>query len=117
MRRSADLSGPVPARNNSATNNQGTSLYLTLRNLILQYLTLQYNAICFLVQHEKRKQSRSLTMEDDAPPSCGRGNGPAAANGHATLYRMDSNQSSTSIFEDVEMAHDEARDNILMHLR
>ena len=25
------------------------------------------------------------------------------------LYRLDSNQSSTSIFEDVEMAHDEVR--------
>ncbi|KAL4403749.1 ATPase [Colletotrichum abscissum] len=28
-------------------------------------------------------------------------------NGHAPLYRLDSNQSSTSIFEEVEMAHDE----------
>ncbi|KAK1594718.1 ATPase [Colletotrichum navitas] len=28
-------------------------------------------------------------------------------NGHAPLYRLNSNQSSTSIFEEVEMAHDE----------
>ncbi len=28
-------------------------------------------------------------------------------NGGPTLYRLDSNQSSTSVFEDVEMAHDE----------
>ncbi|KAF6815850.1 p-type ATPase [Colletotrichum sojae] len=40
------------------------------------------------------------------------GQGPRAsstsrANGHAPLYRLNSNQSSTSIFEDVEMAHDE----------
>lgn len=27
-----------------------------------------------------------------------------------SLYRLDSNQSSTSVFEDVEMAHDEVSD-------
>ncbi|KAK6219620.1 ATPase [Colletotrichum tabaci] len=32
---------------------------------------------------------------------------PASRNGHAPLYRLNSNQSSTSIFEEVEMAHDE----------
>ncbi|TQN74512.1 putative cation-transporting ATPase, partial [Colletotrichum shisoi] len=31
----------------------------------------------------------------------------ASRNGHAPLYRLNSNQSSTSIFEEVEMAHDE----------
>ncbi|TWU77492.1 hypothetical protein ED733_007130 [Metarhizium rileyi] len=33
--------------------------------------------------------------------------GTSAANSPATLYRLNSNQSSSSLFEDVEMAHDE----------
>ncbi|KAF6824536.1 p-type ATPase [Colletotrichum plurivorum] len=36
-----------------------------------------------------------------------RASSTSRANGHAPLYRLNSNQSSTSIFEDVEMAHDE----------
>ncbi|KAI9158814.1 Cation-transporting ATPase [Paramyrothecium foliicola] len=35
------------------------------------------------------------------------GEGPARPNGHAPLYRLNSNQSHASIFEDVEMAHEE----------
>lgn len=33
--------------------------------------------------------------------------GESRGNGPATLYRLNSNQSSSSVFEDVEMAHDE----------
>jgi cation-transporting P-type ATPase 13A2 len=32
----------------------------------------------------------------------------AQSNGHRTLYRLNSNQSESSIFEEVEMAHEEA---------
>ncbi|KAK5993150.1 putative cation-transporting ATPase [Cladobotryum mycophilum] len=37
----------------------------------------------------------------------GRSDGPATATACASLYQLSTNQSSTSIFEDVEMAHDE----------
>ncbi|KUI58868.1 hypothetical protein VP1G_06104 [Cytospora mali] len=56
--------------------------------------------------HRRRGTSRSRTRESGA-------NGYGAADGSGSrpqtprLYRLDSNQSSTSIFEDVEMAHDE----------
>ncbi|OLN95427.1 putative cation-transporting ATPase [Colletotrichum chlorophyti] len=36
-----------------------------------------------------------------------RASSTSRTNGHAPLYRLNSNQSSTSIFEEVEMAHDE----------
>ncbi len=39
-------------------------------------------------------------MDDDADSVSGRAELPK-------LYRLDSNQSSSSVFEDVEMAHDE----------
>lgn len=35
------------------------------------------------------------------------GRASTSSNGRATLYRLNSNQSSSSIFEEVEMAHDE----------
>ncbi|KAF9869455.1 hypothetical protein CkaCkLH20_13052 [Colletotrichum karsti] len=43
------------------------------------------------------------------PPDRGhhRASSTSRTNGHAPLYRLNSNQSSTSIFEEVEMAHDE----------
>lgn len=47
-------------------------------------------------------------MEDGSPPyTRDSGESLARPNGHATLYRLDSNQSHASIFEDVEMAHEE----------
>ncbi|KAK1971269.1 ATPase [Colletotrichum sublineola] len=43
-----------------------------------------------------------------APRENGHHRAPSTSrNGHAPLYRLNSNQSSTSIFEEVEMAHDE----------
>ncbi|KUI71122.1 hypothetical protein VM1G_06629 [Cytospora mali] len=50
--------------------------------------------------HRRRGTSRSRTRESGANGSGSRPQTPR-------LYRLDSNQSSTSIFEDVEMAHDE----------
>ncbi|KAI1850453.1 hypothetical protein JX265_013415 [Neoarthrinium moseri] len=44
---------------------------------------------------------------EDGRPNGRRLNGHGHGNGHAPLYRMSSNHSSTSVFEDVEMAHDE----------
>ncbi|KHN95426.1 uncharacterized protein MAM_06703 [Metarhizium album ARSEF 1941] len=46
-------------------------------------------------------------MNDDRVHSLRRGDGASAANDPATLYRLNSNQSSSSVFENVEMAHDE----------
>lgn len=43
---------------------------------------------------------------DDAPDD-GHSQSYRAANGRALFYRTDSNQSSASVFEDVEMAQDE----------
>lgn len=51
-------------------------------------------------------------MEEDSPlsPDAGHGqNGSARPNGRVSLYRISSNQSRSSIFEDVEMAHEEVR--------
>jgi hypothetical protein len=46
-------------------------------------------------------------MDHDGNPRMSRDEGGASANGPAALYRLNSNQSSSSVFEDVEMAHDE----------
>lgn len=61
-------------------------------------------------------------MDEDAPltPEPGQDHGHRGhrapndngnGNGRASLYRMSSNQSRSSIFEDVEMAHEEVMDN------
>jgi cation-transporting ATPase 13A3/4/5 len=57
-------------------------------------------------------------MDEDAPltPEPGqdhgrRGHRAPNGNGRASLYRMSSNQSRSSIFEDVEMAHEEVMNN------
>ncbi len=44
-------------------------------------------------------------MDDDADSVGGKG----PPGGPARLYSLDSNQSGSSFFEDVEMAHDEVR--------
>lgn len=46
-------------------------------------------------------------MDHDGTHRLSRGDGTSAANGSTTLYRLNSNQSSSSVFEDVEMAHEE----------
>ncbi|KAK2742253.1 p-type ATPase [Colletotrichum kahawae] len=46
-------------------------------------------------------------MDQDPDQGPHRASSTSRANGHAPLYRLNSNQSSTSIFEEVEMAHDE----------
>ncbi|KAJ0305094.1 hypothetical protein Brms1b_010927 [Colletotrichum noveboracense] len=46
-------------------------------------------------------------MDQDPDQGHHRASSTSRANGHAPLYRLNSNQSSTSIFEEVEMAHDE----------
>lgn len=46
-------------------------------------------------------------MDHDDVPKVRRGDGASVASGPAALYRLNSNQSSSSVFEDVEMAHDE----------
>ncbi|KAF4837814.1 putative cation-transporting ATPase [Colletotrichum tropicale] len=46
-------------------------------------------------------------MDQDPDQGHHRASSISRANGHAPLYRLNSNQSSTSIFEEVEMAHDE----------
>jgi cation-transporting ATPase 13A3/4/5 len=46
-------------------------------------------------------------MDHDGNPRMSRDEGGASANAPAALYRLNSNQSSSSVFEDVEMAHDE----------
>lgn len=43
-----------------------------------------------------------VSPSESEPAGRGSGFGPS-------LYRLDSNQSSSSVFEDVEMAHDEVR--------
>lgn len=48
-------------------------------------------------------------MSED--PERGGEAGSPAENGHAPLYTLPSNQSASSIFEDVEMAQDEVRFN------
>lgn len=52
-------------------------------------------------------------MEDDAPLSPDPGqdhhDGHHRTNGRVSLYRVESNMSRSSIFEDVEMAHEEVR--------
>lgn len=52
-------------------------------------------------------------MEDDAPLSPDPGqdhhDGHHRSNGRVSLYRVSSNMSRSSIFEDVEMAHEEVR--------
>lgn len=40
-------------------------------------------------------------------------NPPVTAGHRAGFYRLDANQSNASIFEDVEMAHDEVRKSLL----
>jgi len=47
-------------------------------------------------------------MEDDVESATGEAPPEHGVTGRG-LYRLDSNQSSTSVFEDVEMAHDEVR--------
>lgn len=65
-------------------------------------------------------------MDEDAPLSPDPGqdhghrrhrtsNANANGNGRAGLYRMSSNQSRSSIFEDVEMAHEEVISKYLSH--
>ncbi|KAK0392169.1 hypothetical protein NLU13_1667 [Sarocladium strictum] len=46
-------------------------------------------------------------MEHEDASVRGRTGSYAAPNGRASLYRLDSNQSTPSVFEDVEMAHEE----------
>ncbi|KAK2598982.1 hypothetical protein QQS21_005587 [Conoideocrella luteorostrata] len=46
-------------------------------------------------------------MDDNKNGKMGVLDGTSAGHGHTTLYRLNSNQSSSSVFEDVEMAHDE----------
>ncbi|KAG8413269.1 hypothetical protein J3458_012852 [Metarhizium acridum] len=46
-------------------------------------------------------------MDHDRAHRLSRGDGTSVASGPTTLYRLNSNQSSSSVFEDVEMAHDE----------
>ncbi|KAF7562565.1 hypothetical protein G7046_g1558 [Stylonectria norvegica] len=46
-------------------------------------------------------------MDDDAPPTPEQGGRPSTANAPVPLYRLNSNASRSSIFEDVEMAHEE----------
>ena len=48
-------------------------------------------------------------MEDDIDSVTGTAPHEQETGGQARLYRLDSNQSNTSFFEDVEMAHDEVR--------
>src|SRR5687767_15895456 len=48
-------------------------------------------------------------MDNDDASSRGRAGSSAAPNGRASLYQLDSNQSTPSVFEDVEMAHEEVR--------
>lgn len=45
----------------------------------------------------------------DGAPDEGHPQSHRAANGRAAFYRADSNHSSASVFEDVEMAQDEVR--------
>lgn len=46
-------------------------------------------------------------MDDQRSSTPAQGAAPQLQNGGRRLYRMHSNASSTSIFENVEMAHDE----------
>ncbi|KAM4055966.1 p5-type ATPase cation transporter [Hirsutella rhossiliensis] len=49
-------------------------------------------------------------MDDTESPATGHGRSSlsrASSNPHPSLYRLNSNQSSSSVFEDVEMAHEE----------
>ena len=50
-------------------------------------------------------------MDYSASPNDGRRRPP-----QQTLYRLDSNQSASSIFEDVEMAHEEVRQKRFYYL-
>lgn len=47
---------------------------------------------------------KAATMDNDTDSVT---DGGRDGNGPARLYRLGSNQSSSSVFEDVEMAHDE----------